>query len=35
MAAPVPHPDRQAQRRADRQRLMALHQEQDVQAGVA
>jgi peptide/nickel transport system ATP-binding protein len=34
MAAPVPHPDRQAQRRADRQRLMALHQEQDVQAGV-
>ena len=35
MAAPVPDPDRQAQRRADRQRLMALHQEQDVQAGVA
>ena len=35
MAAPVPHPDRQAQRRADRQRLMALHHEQDVQAGVA
>jgi peptide/nickel transport system ATP-binding protein len=34
MAAPVPHPDRQAQRRGDRQRLMALHQEQDVQAGV-
>ena len=35
MAAPVPHPDRQAQRRADRQRLMALHHEQDVQAWVA
>ncbi|MDQ0823370.1 ABC-type glutathione transport system ATPase component [Arthrobacter sp. V4I6] len=35
MAAPVPDPDRQAQRRADRHRLAAIQHEQDVQAGVA
>ncbi len=34
LAAPVPDPDRQEQRRADRQRLLAAHAEQNVQAGV-
>jgi ABC-type oligopeptide transport system ATPase subunit len=34
LAAPVPDPDRQEQRRADRQRLLTAHAEQDVQAGV-
>lgn len=34
MAAPVPHPDRQEQRRADRQRLMAEQREADLQAGL-
>ncbi|RAX45244.1 peptide ABC transporter ATP-binding protein [Arthrobacter sp. AQ5-06] len=35
MASPVPDPVRQAQRRADRFRLLELQREQDVQAGVA
>lgn len=35
MAAPVPDPDRQAQRRADRLRLVENQRQQDVQAGVA
>ncbi|KQR74439.1 peptide ABC transporter ATP-binding protein [Arthrobacter sp. Leaf337] len=35
MAAPIPDPDRQAQHRADRLRLLELQREQDVQAGVA
>jgi ABC-type glutathione transport system ATPase component len=35
MAAPVPDPDRQAQRRADRLRLLDIQHQQDVQAGVA
>jgi ABC-type oligopeptide transport system ATPase subunit len=34
-AAPVPDPDRQEQRRADRERLLVEQHEQDVQAGVA
>ena len=34
LAAPVPDPARQEQRRADRHRLAAQHQEQDLQAGV-
>jgi peptide/nickel transport system ATP-binding protein len=34
MAAPVPDPDRQEKRRADRQRLAAELREQDVQAGI-
>ena len=34
LAAPVPDPDRQEQRRADRQRLLAAHAEQNLQAGV-
>ncbi|HEY2557707.1 MAG TPA: ATP-binding cassette domain-containing protein [Diaminobutyricibacter sp.] len=34
LAAPVPDPDRQEQRRADRRRLLAAHAEQNVQAGV-
>ena len=34
LAAPVPDPDRQEQRRADRQRLLASHAEQNLQAGV-
>jgi ABC-type oligopeptide transport system ATPase subunit len=33
-AAPVPDPDRQEQRRADRERLLVEQHEQDVQAGV-
>jgi peptide/nickel transport system ATP-binding protein len=33
LAAPVPDPDRQEQRRADRQRLLAVQKEQDLQAG--
>src|SRR5699024_2986433 len=33
MAAPVPDPDRQEQRRAHRLRLLATQREQDVQAG--
>ncbi|WP_345762861.1 ATP-binding cassette domain-containing protein [Diaminobutyricibacter sp. McL0608] len=33
LAAPVPDPDRQEQRRADRQRLLTTHAEQDLQAG--
>ena len=33
LAAPVPDPDRQEQRRADRQRLLAIQKEQDLQAG--
>ncbi|MFK4296502.1 ABC-type glutathione transport system ATPase component [Arthrobacter sp. GAS37] len=35
MAAPVPDPDRQAQRRADRVRLLDIQHQQNVQAGVA
>ncbi|GAA3319608.1 hypothetical protein GCM10017710_42260 [Arthrobacter ramosus] len=35
MAAPVPDPDRQAQRRADRLRLLDIQHQQNVQAGVA
>ncbi|MHA7299486.1 ATP-binding cassette domain-containing protein [Pseudarthrobacter sp. MDT1-22] len=35
MAAPIPDPDRQAQHRADRLRLLDLQHQQDVQAGVA
>lgn len=35
LAAPVPDPDRQEQRRADRQRLAAAHHEQDEQSGAA
>ncbi|WP_129663585.1 ATP-binding cassette domain-containing protein [Phytoactinopolyspora endophytica] len=35
MAAPVPDPDRQAQRRADRHRLVTQHAEADEQAGAA
>jgi peptide/nickel transport system ATP-binding protein len=34
LAAPVPDPDRQEQRRAERQRLIAVQAEQDLQAGV-
>ncbi len=34
LAAPVPDPDRQEQRRADRERLLAAHAEQNLQAGV-
>ncbi|MHA6512926.1 ATP-binding cassette domain-containing protein [Tessaracoccus sp. Z1128] len=34
LASPVPDPLQQAQRRADRQRLKAVHAEQDLQAGV-
>jgi ABC-type oligopeptide transport system ATPase subunit len=34
LAAPVPDPVRQEQRRADRQRLLAVQHEQNVQAGV-
>ena len=34
LAAPVPDPDRQEQRRADRQRLLSVQAEQDLQAGV-
>jgi peptide/nickel transport system ATP-binding protein len=34
LAAPVPDPDRQEQRRADRQRLLVAHAEQNLQAGV-
>ncbi|KIS27878.1 peptide ABC transporter ATP-binding protein [Arthrobacter sp. SPG23] len=34
MAAPIPDPDRQAQHRADRLRLLELQREQDVQASV-
>jgi ABC-type oligopeptide transport system ATPase subunit len=33
LAAPVPDPDRQEQRRADRERLLAIQKEQDLQAG--
>ncbi|MCU1419023.1 ATP-binding cassette domain-containing protein [Mycetocola sp.] len=33
LAAPVPDPDRQEQRRADRQRLLAIQEEQELQAG--
>ncbi|HSO70881.1 MAG TPA: ATP-binding cassette domain-containing protein [Arachnia sp.] len=33
LASPVPDPLQQAQRRADRQRLKAIHAEQDLQAG--
>jgi ABC-type oligopeptide transport system ATPase subunit len=33
LAAPVPDPDRQEQRRAERQRLLAIQKEQDLQAG--
>lgn len=33
LASPVPDPLQQAQRRADRQRLKAVHAEQDLQAG--
>ena len=32
MAAPVPDPDRQEQRRANRLRLLEAQQEQDIQA---
>ncbi len=35
MAAPVADPDRQAQRRADRERMLAAQREADVQAGAA
>lgn len=35
MAAPIPDPDRQAKHRADRLRLLEIHREQDVQAGLA
>jgi ABC-type glutathione transport system ATPase component len=35
MAAPIPDPDRQAQHRADRLRLLELQTQQDLQAGVA
>ncbi|MDR6417540.1 ATP-binding cassette domain-containing protein [Pseudarthrobacter sulfonivorans] len=35
MAAPIPDPDRQAKHRADRLRLLELHNQQDLQAGVA
>ncbi|WNM24660.1 ATP-binding cassette domain-containing protein [Demequina capsici] len=35
MAAPVADPDRQAQRRADRARMLAAQREADVQAGAA
>ncbi len=35
MAAPVADPDRQAQRRADRARMLAAQREADLQAGVA
>lgn len=35
MAAPIPDPDRQAQHRADRLRLLELQHQQDLQAGVA
>jgi ABC-type oligopeptide transport system ATPase subunit len=34
LAAPVPDPDRQEQRRADRQRLISVQAEQDLQAGL-
>jgi ABC-type oligopeptide transport system ATPase subunit len=34
LAAPVPDPDRQEQRRAERQRLLSVQAEQDLQAGV-
>lgn len=33
LAAPIPDPDRQEQRRADRERLLAIQKEQDLQAG--
>ncbi len=35
LASPVPDPDRQEQRRANRHRLLAEQREQDLQAGVA
>jgi len=35
LASPVPDPDRQEQRRADRQRLLAAQQQADEQAGAA
>jgi peptide/nickel transport system ATP-binding protein len=35
MAAPVPDPDRQEQRRADRHRLLAVQAEADLQAGAS
>jgi ABC-type glutathione transport system ATPase component len=35
LASPVPDPDRQEQRRANRLRLLAEQREQDIQAGVA
>jgi ABC-type glutathione transport system ATPase component len=35
MAAPIPDPDRQAQHRANRLRLLELQREQDLQAGIA
>jgi ABC-type glutathione transport system ATPase component len=35
MAAPIPDPDRQAQHRANRLRLLELQSEQDLQAGIA
>lgn len=35
LASPVPDPDRQEERRANRHRLLAQQREQDIQAGVA